>query len=107
MNEHEYQMFVLSKISDRAKEDPLVNAALGLVGESGEIADLVKKVVFHNHPPKLERFREEMGDLVFYLTFLMYATGLSWAEVIEDNVKKLNERYPEGFDSERSMNRGS
>lgn len=106
MTNDEYEQFVLSKMSMKALEDPLLNAALGLVGESGKIADMVKKYMFHDHHILAEeRIMEELGDVLFYVTMMMYAINVDFERVIEMNVDKLNGRYPFGFDSDRSMNR--
>lgn len=107
MTNDEYEQFVLSKMSIRSLEDPLLNAALGLAGESGEIVDMVKKYMFYDHHYLAEeRIMEELGDILFYVTMMMYAINVDFKRVIDMNVDKLNGRYPEGFDPERSMNRG-
>jgi NTP pyrophosphatase (non-canonical NTP hydrolase) len=107
MNDKQYRDFVRLKMSPKTSEDPLLNATLGLVGESGEIADHVKKYIFHDHHYLAEeQIMEELGDLMFYVFVMLYALDKTLYEVLEMNMDKLNERYPEGFDPERSMNRG-
>lgn len=80
-------------------------AGLGLAGESGEVADLVKKRVFHGHPMDRPQFIKEMGDVLWYLVFLANALDLTLEEVMEANVEKLRLRYPEGFSTEASIRR--
>ena len=85
----------------------LTNIALGL-GEAGEFQNLVKKVVFHGHDLDLEMIRrliDEAGDLYFYLDWFADLMGLQIGEIFQHNTDKLAKRYPEGFSSERSINR--
>ena len=86
-------------------EKLMLNAALGLSGESGEVADLLKKVFFQGHSFSPEKYKEELGDVLWYLSLAAYAAGLNLDEVAYNNIKKLEARYPKGFDSDRSVNR--
>ena len=85
----------------------LCNYAMGLAGEAaGEVNDYIKKVVFHGHELDKGKLAEEMGDCLFYLAALATTVGLSLTDVAKMNVTKLLARYPNGFDPERSINRG-
>lgn len=105
MNNEEYMRFVLSKTSAEGKVEPLLNAILGLVGEIGELADAVKKWRYQRHYLTEEQIMDELGDVVFYVFLAMHACETNLDMIMHMNVNKLNERYPNGFDSERSMNR--
>lgn len=85
----------------------LVWNALGAAGEAGELADLVKKSVFHRKPLDRERFQKEIGDVLWYCAALCTGAGLSLADVMELNVNKLRARYPEGWDASRSHDPGA
>lgn len=87
------------------KRDRLTCGALGLAGESGEAADLVKKHLFHSHPLDRDKLLKELGDVLWYLALLANAAGSTLDEVAAANLAKLRARYPDGFDPERSMNR--
>jgi len=83
-------------------------AALGLNGEAGEIADHVKKVMFHGHPlddATRDKIAREIGDILWYCAMGARGLGLGLGEIAEMNVEKLKKRYPEGFSSDRSLNR--
>lgn len=83
-------------------------AALGLNGEAGEIADHVKKVMFHGHPlddATRDKIAKEIGDILWYCAMGARGLGLGLGEIVEMNVEKLKKRYPEGFSSDRSLNR--
>jgi len=78
---------------------------LGLSGESGEVADRIKKEVGHGHPHDAQRLKEELGDALWYVAAVCTVYGLDMATVAEANIDKLRRRYPEGFSTEASLNR--
>jgi NTP pyrophosphatase (non-canonical NTP hydrolase) len=85
--------------------DPLQNAALGLVGEAGEVADEVKKIRYHGHPMDRDKIIKELGDVLYYVAMAALELECSLDTVAKRNVDKLKSRYPDGFSFERSMNR--
>lgn len=86
----------------------LAYGGLGLAGESGEVVEIIKKVSYHDHPldyvKKLE-LKKELGDVLWYIAYLCSVLDLDMGEIAEENIEKLKLRYPEGFSSERSINR--
>lgn len=91
------------------KESPLIVVALGLTGESGEIAEIVKKVFAQGHPYNDDVRRHllnELGDLFWYLNLACTTLGVSFEDVWQLNVEKLRRRYPGGvFTPYESINR--
>lgn len=83
----------------------LSNGVMGLCGEAGEVIDIVKKAQFQGHELDIEHIAEELGDLAWYLAITAAAIGKGLDEIFAANVEKLRKRYPEGFDSERSVHR--
>lgn len=79
--------------------------ALGMCGESGEFADLVKKHIGHGHELDRAKALKECGDTLWYVAMAARQLGSSLEEVAIGNIRKLEERYPNGFSSERSINR--
>lgn len=77
--------------------DNLLLGAIGLCGESGEVAETVKKHVFHGVPLDRENLGSELGDVLWYLTHLAALIGMSLEEIASANVAKLRTRYPNGF----------
>lgn len=100
-----YQRKALRTMSPETEADPLLNGALGLAGESGEFCDLIKKNRFQRHPLDKEHLAKELGDICWYLATSAYGLGLPLSEIMDRNIQKLKERYPEGFDEQRSLNR--
>jgi NTP pyrophosphatase (non-canonical NTP hydrolase) len=99
----------------RNQESPVFNPALlltastGLGSESGEFQEIVKKVFFQGKPMDDETLfhaKRELGDIIWYWTNACTALGLDPNEVIEENVNKLQSRYPGGqFDVHHSEHR--
>jgi NTP pyrophosphatase (non-canonical NTP hydrolase) len=85
--------------------DRLLCAALGAAGETGELANKVKKWVYHLHAGMPRQIREEVGDTLWYLAEICNAFDWSMARVAEENLQKLADRYPDGFTIEDSINR--
>ncbi len=83
----------------------LSNAAMGLAGESGEFVDQVKKVNYQGHKLDPNKLKEELGDILWYAAQAAEALGTTLEEIMIGNIKKLKERYPSGFDPDKSINR--
>ncbi len=85
--------------------------ALGLCGEAGEVAEMVKKHVFHGHPmddSKILLLLKELGDILWYANYgaVRVVKVPDLGAVMDANIDKLAARYPEGFfSSERSLHR--
>ena len=105
MTPNEYQKEALRTASTLSKADLVVNGVLGLCGESGECADMVKKHQFQGHELDRDHFAKELGDVAWYLAVSAYAVGYDLEDILQMNVDKLRKRYPEGFDAERSQHR--
>ena len=106
MKINEYQMEALRTASGMNQELPMfVNGVLGLCGESGECADLVKKHIFQGHELDAEHLAKELGDVAWYLAVSADALGYKLEDIFEMNIEKLKARHPEGFDSEHSVHR--
>ncbi len=85
--------------------DRITTLALGVAGEAGEVADIIKKHVGHGHPLDREKLVKELGDVLWYVARMAATIGYSLEEVANINIDKLNARYPNGFSTEASLNR--
>ena len=90
---------------DGDREKRMMVMALGLAGEAGEVADLIKKAVGHGHELDLEKLKKELGDCLWYIAALSEFAGVTLADVAEANIEKLRKRYPDGFSHEASRGR--
>lgn len=85
--------------------DAIQNWTLGLSGEAGEFANIVKKAIYHNHGFPYGELISELGDVLWYVAQLCTSLGIDMDMVAEQNLKKLAKRYPHGFNPEDSINR--
>ena len=86
-------------------DEMIMCSGLGLPGETGEIADIVKKWQFQGHDLDREKVMDEAGDVLWYLAQLAMGLGVSLSDIAARNIAKLQARYPDGFAAERSINR--
>lgn len=87
------------------KQSLLLNMAIGLAGEAGELLNAIKKHVYHGHELDLPFCRGEVGDGLWYLVGLAEELETTLENIAGQNIDKLLERYPHGFNSEASMKR--
>ena len=74
---------------------------LGLAGEVGEVIEIWKKHRYHNKAiVELDRLKMigELGDVLWYLTAFAASLGIDLATISRNNIEKLKQRYPDGFD---------
>ncbi len=99
MNIKEYQQYVKEGASPNYTKQL---ALLGLVGEVGELSDVIKKEHIYSDMSKFEskynmsvkdKIKDEMGDILWQFSLVASLYGLSFEEIIEENVRKLNSRH--------------
>lgn len=105
MTPNEYQELALYTANKNTKYPRIINGVLGLAGEAGECADVVKKHLFQGHELDKEKLLDEIGDVLWYCAYSADALGLKLEDIMQHNVDKLKKRYPEGFVAERSLKR--
>ena len=114
---YKYSLFVDAVTSDSSKDfvyladrlvdldrkganiERLTTAGVGLAAESGEFLEIVKKMVFQGKPWDEHNRKHliiELGDVMWYVAQACMALDISFDEVIEGNIKKLEKRYPGG-----------
>ena len=100
---------LVSLDSKGANIERLMTGAIGLNSESGEIMEIVKKLVFQGKKWDEEtifHLKREAGDVIWYLMQVLIALETPIEEVIEMNIEKLKKRYPGGqFEAWYSENR--
>jgi NTP pyrophosphatase (non-canonical NTP hydrolase) len=106
MKLNEYQKQALrTHNEDAGQVQAFANYALGLNGEAGEVADHIKKGIFHGHEMNRHEIAKELGDVLWYVANIANLIDMSLEQVATMNVTKLMRRYPNGFSEERSVNR--
>lgn len=112
--ESKYSMMKASNYQVQAKETAifpkdkaLEYLTLGLVGEAGEIANKVKKVIRDGNRlnnPK-QNVRDEIGDVLWYCAMLANELNVNLGKIMEDNLRKLSDRKTRGTLSGSGDNR--
>jgi NTP pyrophosphatase (non-canonical NTP hydrolase) len=92
---HGYSYWVESKMLTKG-ETRLVENTLGLVGEAGEVAEKVKKLLRDKSKIDPREIIKELGDVAFYLTGLANYFNSNLDEVLDANMQKLNDRQTRG-----------
>ena len=92
------------RTSDKSLDD-LHEAAIGIGEEAGEVQGVLKKYLFHSHELDKTKLMEEIGDLFWYLFQVCRVLKISIYDIMDLNIKKLRDRYPDGFDPMKSKNR--
>ena len=87
------------------KKDVLINSVMGLCGESGEAIDIVKKWLMQGHELDKAHLIKELGDVAWYLAEAATALDVPLEAVFQENLDKLRQRFPNGFDVGASANR--
>jgi NTP pyrophosphatase (non-canonical NTP hydrolase) len=86
----------------------LLTASIGMQAESGEFSEVIKKIIFQGKEfNEEERFHlmRELGDVLWYWVQGCTALGYTPQEVMEENINKLESRYPNGFEVSKSEHR--
>lgn len=106
MTINEYQTLAMRTLNpELSKKDVLINGVMGLCGESGEAIDIVKKHLAQGHALDREALIKELGDVAWYLAETAYALNIELEDVLARNIAKLKARYPQGFETEKSVHR--
>lgn len=101
----DYQTMAARTISgDLYKTEIELHALHGISGEAGEIHSLYQKM-YQGHKMDDMHLKKEIGDLLWFVAELCTVRGFKLSDVMLTNLAKLRERYPEGFEAKRSLNR--
>jgi NTP pyrophosphatase (non-canonical NTP hydrolase) len=92
----DYQRAALRTARAKDAPDEFMHLVLGLVGEVGEIAEKVKKLVRDKNSDLAQLDRDDMaselGDVLWYAAVLADFLGLALDDVAQRNVDKLADR---------------
>lgn len=100
-----YQVLASRTINmELSKGDAGKHALFGMCSEIGELQALYQKR-YQGHAFDEEHAQKEVGDLLWFIA--EYCTVHEWSltKIMEKNIEKLRDRYPEGFEAEKSLNR--
>lgn len=81
------------------------NICENIIRTVGSISEIIKKYRFHNHFLPREKLFKALDSIDFDLRIILMKLNIDRSDVLSKNIEKLKKRYPEGFDSEKSINR--
>lgn len=87
--------------------EALQYAALAIAGEAGELADEIKKGIYHGHKLDTDKLIYEAGDVLWGLAYLGEVLGCGLEGIARMNIAKLATRYPEKFTPGGGAHRGA
>lgn len=83
--------------------------AMGVAGEAGEVVEKWKKIVAYNEGKVTQQDKDELakelGDVVWYIAVMAHSLGLSFDDIMQRNVKKLQDRKQRGVITGKGDNR--
>jgi len=89
----------------QAVNPAILHAIIGIGSESGELLDVLKKALVYHQRFDFEHAKEEVGDLLHYIARLIDSCGWTFEEVMQENVQKLQKRYPNGYSHQAATER--
>lgn len=107
MDLKEYQELVnrTAKKDFATKEEEIMCWGLGVTGEAGDVASCIKKTFIHKNDKK-DGIKENIGDMFWYAAMVCNFFDWNMQELLEANIKKLKERYPQGFTEKDAQRQG-
>lgn len=102
-----YQNWVWSNYhgKDLPVPEQVKNNIFGLIGETGEVTDIAKKMYYIGRNISMAERVEELGDVLWHLTCLACIWGITLDEIMRTNIIKLERRYPSGGVQDREADR--
>lgn len=105
MKSNNYQYLAARTINPAlTRKEKEAHALFGMCAETGEIQGIYQKS-YNGHKINEEHLKKEVGDLLWFIAEFCTAKGWTLNEVMKLNIEKLEARYPNGFESEKSLNR--
>ena len=106
LNLDDYQKFCRQTARKfKNKKMEILIWGLGIAGEAGDVASCIKKTIAHKNNQKAG-LRENIGDTLWYAAMICNFFGWDFQEVLEENLKKLEKRYPRGFTLKKAKRGG-
>ncbi len=88
------------------KEKEILSWGLGIAGEAGDVAGCIKKTFSHGNDQR-DGIKENIGDTLWYTAMICNFFNWDLQEILEENIKKLKNRYPKGFTEKAAQRNGS
>ena len=92
LNEYQQQAAGTAVYQDQKTVDGLTYAVLALCGESGELANKLKKHLRAGTPVDADVLADELGDVLWYVSAVAKELGRTLDSVADQNLRKLAAR---------------
>jgi len=97
MHPNEYQKEACRTFKDHkeltTKQAELLDWALGLAGEAGEVCELLKHHIFHEEQLDKMKLAKELGDVLWYISAIAKTNRINMDTILALNISKLRHRY--------------
>lgn len=105
MTEQEYMQYTesIEGHTFNFENAEVIHGVIGISSEAGELVDAIKKQIVYHQPLNKDNIKEELGDLLHYMTYLLRYFGWTLEDLMDNNVDKLTKRYPNGFNFKDAM----
>ena len=105
MTGNEYQQLASRTMNfDLTEYEQIYHGVFGLCSEAGEVASIFQKQ-YQGHRLEEEHLVKELGDVLWMVAEICTANRMNLEDVMQANIDKLIERYPNGFNTEQSLHR--
>jgi NTP pyrophosphatase (non-canonical NTP hydrolase) len=107
MNLKEYQELAKRTAKKFDNRDLEISTwGLGITGEAGDVASCIKKTFAHENKTAEAGIKENLGDTFWYAAMICNFFGWDMDKILEENIEKLEKRYPNGFTIEKAKRNG-
>jgi len=96
-----------AKKNFKTEDEEISSWGLGVTGEAGDVASCIKKVCYHKNLSVKEGIKENLGDMMWYAVMICNFYGWDFSQILNENIRKLRERYPNGFTEKNAQRNGS
>jgi len=105
MSEKEFSDFVNWLANDNLNfSNPTeLHAVIGIASEAGELLDIIKKELVYHSKIDEEHLKEELGDVLHYMMYILRKRNWSLEDLMISNMEKLKKRYPDGYSNEDAL----
>ena len=83
----------------------LLHGIMGISTETGELMDVMKKKLAYNKPADVVNVKEEIGDVLWYVAYIIHTQGWDIESIMERNIEKLRVRFGEKFSLDKAIHR--
>lgn len=92
-------------LSDGPETVHLLHATMGISTEAGELLDVMKKHLAYGRSIDKVNIAEEVGDVLWYVAIILRELNMTFEQVMEMNINKLQKRFPDKFTEEEANTR--